>query len=458
MTSPARHYLSLQTTEALWRTYMASRDFLVQDPSARDQLAPIVQHLCRVIYGSDTPPPNTIFDLIDLPTFNFYEFSDKLAALQVDRLIVALDLDEKAAQICADIAQKDPQFYGFGADLPVAPADHWCPGARPDHVFADRAAAERIIGAQALRDAKLTGNGVNVVLIDQAIDPSQVKKYGGRLPLGDTTLPADIQTAHSTMILRSIQSLAPDATIFDCPILPPRLGELRKFLSAVQTAYDDIGANIDRFRHTVEHPGPWVIVNAWAVYDRSTESQIVNYTANINHQFNRLVTDMANRKVDLVFAAGNCGQFGPDIRCGARDRGPGNSILGANGHPRVLSVGAVRADGLWLGYSSQGPGLIEREKPDICAPSEFRETDDAHFISTGSSAACGIAAGAIAAFRSGWSEKVIDPDALLGLVRKSAFDPEPGWEGRLGNGILNVPRLLEAAAAFPRDGQPAADV
>ena len=60
MTSPARHYLSLQTTEALWRTYMASRSFLVQDPSARDQLAPIVQHLCRIFYGSDTPPPNTI--------------------------------------------------------------------------------------------------------------------------------------------------------------------------------------------------------------------------------------------------------------------------------------------------------------------------------------------------------------------------------------------------------------
>ena len=49
---------------------------------------------------------------------------------------------------------------------------------------------------------------------------------------------------------------------------------------------------------------------------------------------------IVNDGIDVVFSAGNCGQFCPDRRCGETDRGPGHSIWGANSHPRVLTFGA----------------------------------------------------------------------------------------------------------------------
>ena len=80
--------------------------------------------------------------------------------------------------------------------------------------------------------------------------------------------------------------------------------------------------------------------------------------ANPLHPINLLIDFIDARGHDIVFAAGNCGQFCPNPRCDW-DAGPGTTILGANSHPKVLTVGAVRTDGLWLGYSSQGPGQQE---------------------------------------------------------------------------------------------------
>ena len=60
--------------------------------------------------------------------------------------------------------------------------------------------------------------------------------------------------------------------------------------------------------------------------------------------------------VDVVFAAGNCGEFCPAPRCGKVDRVPGHSIWGANSSSAVITAGAVLTNEMWLGYSSQGPG------------------------------------------------------------------------------------------------------
>src|SRR5205823_643362 len=118
----------------------------------------------------------------------------------------------------------------------------------------------------------------------------------------------------------------------------------------------------------------------------------LNYSANREHPLNIIVGQAASEH-DVVFAAGNCGQFGPMARCGVHDVGPGHSILGANSHPDVLTVGAVRTDGLWLGYSSQGPGALYPDKPDLCAASQFSDNEDAYAGNTGTSAACALAAG-----------------------------------------------------------------
>jgi hypothetical protein len=155
--------------------------------------------------------------------------------------------------------------------------------------------------------------------------------------------------------------------------------------------------------------------------------------------------------IDQVFAAGNCGVFCPKMNCGRGDRGPGQSIFGANSHPSVLTTGAVRNDGMWLGYSSQGPGQprLAREKPDLCLPSQFVEKDDKHLASTGTSAACGLAAAVIAALRShhGWGSTSVPPVQLRShLIQTARKTIDPHWNGKLGHGIMDVQAAYSALA------------
>ena len=119
----------------------------------------------------------------------------------------------------------------------------------------------------------------------------------------------------------------------------------------------------------------------------------------------------------------------------------------------VLTVGAVRTDKLWLGYSGQGPGItpmagipaipgtpsMAHDKPDLCAPSQFENEDDAR-PNTGTSAACGLAAGAVALLRTRWPCSAVGPAALRNLMRNTAVQPygAAGWRDRTGYGILDV--------------------
>lgn len=111
----------------------------------------------------------------------------------------------------------------------------------------------------------------------------------------------------------------------------------------------------------------------------------------------------------------------------------------------MLTVGAVRADSMWLGYSAQGPGqpLLGPDKPDLCAASQFCEDDDAFSINTGTSAASGLAGGIVAALRSRWDSTTVPPGALKDILNQTARKP-PGLgsddvlKQRLGNGILDA--------------------
>ncbi|WP_439579027.1 hypothetical protein [Elioraea sp.] len=113
---------------------------------------------------------------------------------------------------------------------------------------------------------------------------------------------------------------------------------------------------------------------------------------NENHPFTQHITGSAVAGThDVVFAAGNGGQFGPSPRQGPMDRGPNRSILGPNGHPGALTVGAVRTDGIWIGCSSQGRSRLNAAKPDACTrPSRFVEQGDRARRNSGTSAAAAV--------------------------------------------------------------------
>jgi hypothetical protein len=154
---------------------------------------------------------------------------------------------------------------------------------------------------------------------------------------------------------------------------------------------------------------------------------------------------MVDKNIEMVFAAGNCGQFCPDPRCGAYDVGPGKSVYGANAHPKVLTVGGITTHPIAIGSSSQGEGpvALAAEKPDLVAPSMFSEGSDRHTRNGGTSAACAMAAGVLAALRQRWGPKDVTPEVMNQCLRETAWRPgPPGWDGRLGYGVINAEAAL----------------
>ncbi|WP_158295553.1 S8 family serine peptidase [Crenalkalicoccus roseus] len=361
----------------------------------------------------------------------------------------------------------------LAADARIGAFDSWCPGEGWPPLFATRARAEALIGAAALsgRSPPLKGARVNVVVVDDGLSVARLRqlfpglRYAGgwrlrRLGEPDRLPGAGRPDGHGTMVARNLLSLAPEARLFDLPMLPDRIRRVPAYIGWAHGVLSWVQWQIRLWRAAHQFArDPWVFCHAWGIYDRRSETVPGAYTNNPRHPFNRRVGLMDQDGHDQVFAAGNCGQFCPNARCGPGDRGPGESILGANSHPRVLTVGAVRADGLWLGYSSQGPGqegFLEEaprdarqvEKPDLCAPSHFVEAADGHALSSGTSAACGLAAGAVAALRSAPKLAGLDPEKLRALLRDRACRPAgAGWDPRLGHGILDLRRMVAHLAA-----------
>ncbi|WP_156963748.1 S8 family serine peptidase [Muricoccus aerilatus] len=371
----------------------------------------------------------------------------------------------------------------IGLDLPVAAFEGWCPGHDGPAFFKTRSAASALIGAWALEGhaPPLLGAGVNLVTVDlgfnaaalAAFEPAvnvagawEVKQ--GLPPMWAGQGKPVHFGSHGTMVARNVLSLAPAARLFDFPLLPDRLAGVVGWTSWAAAALLQMQADITVLLGP-RFPGPWVLCNAWGVYDRRQESvpanDPMNYTGNPRHPLNQLVADLDDAGHDQVFAAGNGGHQCPHPLCGPGDTGPGNSIFGANSHARVLTAGAVRADGMWLGYSSEGPGQPGfreppapfSEKPDLCAPSQFAEDADAYLLSSGTSAACGLAAGALAALRGDGSPHAgLSTSGLRAHLRGTARKPPwaaAGYDLRCGWGILDLAAAVHgpgiAAGAGP---------
>ena len=179
-------------------------------------------------------------------------------------------------------------------------------------------------------------------------------------------------------------------------------------------------------------------MNAWAIYDRRSELPFRDYTENrpavpnpARHPFIQLIDQLAANRFDVIFCAGNCGGVCPDGRCGPNDIGPGRGIWGANAHPSALTVGAVRTDNSWIGYSSEGPGpgraplnKLAHYKPDLCTPSHYEDSGGDYTPSRGTSAAAALAAGVVAAFRSkaSWSQTAVSPAQLIQTLSNNTVE------------------------------------
>jgi subtilisin family serine protease len=139
----------------------------------------------------------------------------------------------------------------------------------------------------------------------------------------------------------------------------------------------------------------------------------------------------------------------PDSRClPAIPNAP--TITGANSHPEVICVAGVDINGTLVGYSSLGPGALANEKPDIAAFTHFlgSEAFGKGMPDAGTSAACPVMAGVIAALRSlyPWDPQNFKrtPANVKQFLLQNTRNPRAGWLNDVGHGIVNTSALAAA--------------
>jgi subtilisin family serine protease len=295
------------------------------------------------------------------------------------------------------------------------------------------------LNVKSLHDSGFDGRGVRLMIVDTGINQSIVGVSGGFSP-NPAVSPGNSPPDHGSMVAFDTHIAAPKAMIFDYPLLQSTgASQWVGLLSDAIRIFSEIMIAV------YQTPGPAVVVNSWGMYDRSQDAPVdnpQNYSSNPRHPFNQLVTALVGAGIDIVFAAGNCGSAYPHSSCGSNDCGPGNSIHGANSHPEVITVGAVTINDDVLGYSSEGPGGLASQKPDIAGFSHFSGSG-VFPADTGTSAACPVVAGVVAALRSKPSVTAWAPAQLKAVLLKSARDVESaGWDAQTGWGIVDAGAAL----------------
>ena len=109
------------------------------------------------------------------------------------------------------------------------------------------------------------------------------------------------------MLLRNVLSVAPGATVFDLPLISaaiagvPTSSVVAAFLSDAHAAFEELLASIQQLRKTEDRrwQRPWVLLNAWAVFNNGNEHRrgssgaAFNYTSNPLHPLNVSVGKVA---------------------------------------------------------------------------------------------------------------------------------------------------------------------
>jgi hypothetical protein len=436
-----------------------------------ERLSPIADALQRLVRLSFT------LELRGVPSFDFrlsVEGVDEAPPRNADDMLVfalaplgPAQVDELQSQLNLAIDDKRVSEGHLSVDLPIARADVWCPSEAPFPLFGQRGLALEQIRASAAATKNALGDNVNVIIMDQGINRLALQAHapGARFRKGwivpefgrggppgppNFIMPGDWPDGHATKVAETVLSVTPRANIFDLPLMPRHIISLGGFLAWAAGVYWLLSVEIPFLRLFPAYSGPWVICNAWAVFNLADDypaSNSLNYGQNPSNPMNLAVAKLPQTGLaDVVFAAGNCGQFCPDDRCGSANIGPGRSIHGVAAIRDVLTVGAVRNDEIWLGYSSQGPAppAFASSKPDLCAPSQFADPTDWDRYYTGSSTACALASAAMVAARSFAATQALLPPALRARAVATASVPAGASvpNERLGAGIINIDALL----------------
>ncbi len=304
----------------------------------------------------------------------------------------------------------------------------------------------------------LDGSDVAIAIVDDGIDLDHLTTKLGSRPRLDAanswssptmvTRPGEHATGHGTMCAYAALIAAPAATLLDYPILT-RGGPGGSLVSGtIGTVLQAFSSLLTSWRVAYAPGGLWkyrglVINNSWGIYHTDWDfppGHPGRYIDNPVHPFNKFVRELASAGVDVLFAAGNCGAECPAEHCAGRTSG---TIMGANALPDVLTVAGCDMNDERVGYSSQGPSIpgMHAEKPDLTTYTHFlgSETYGAGTPDSGTSTACPVAAGCVAALRTRLPPDTKPPGTLFAQLRASA-KPVPGsagWNADYGHGFLD---------------------
>lgn len=342
-------------------------------------------------------------------------------------------------------AAEDPNIVGIFSD-PVISAIAVCPSGP----IGNHEDVKQLLKIPSLTAQGMDGKHVLVAIVDTGINLDYLRNKGldpgfdsekSWTPIDGLT-PGNIPVDHGTMCAFDVCLSAPSCTLLDFALLQSRTSGgsiMDGFLSDAVKAYSKL---LDLMLNTDPKPA-LVVNNSWGMFHPSWDfppDHPGNYSDNPDHPFNIIVESLEDAGADILFAAGNCGRDCPDPRCkGATER----PIYGANSHPSVLCVAGCTINKIRVGYSSQGPGHLEQNKPDITAYTHFRGSG-VYSADSGTSAACPVAAGVIAAIRTRYGLDKVSPSQLRNIVRRSAEDLGLiGFDYDHGYGLINPTAIVE---------------
>ncbi|WP_344938166.1 S8 family peptidase [Sphaerisporangium flaviroseum] len=377
-------------------------------------------------------------------------------------LVFSMAPDEASVLVRGEISDDDSatrmtllpgrhrDVVGVYAD-PVIETSLTCGGTPPVGTWQDVA---RLLGTPELHSEGYDGTGVALAVCDTGINAAHVTRHLGRditidhgrswNPGGVSGSAGGFEVDHGTMCAFDTMIAAPRASLIDIPVLLSR----RQGGTAIDGLLSDAVAAFAHLRTVLEAQPvatrALVVSNSWGSFSPLWDlapGQPGNYSDNAAHPFNIIVGSLEQAGADILFAAGNCGVECRDRRCAY----PGRPIVGANSHPQVLSVGGVDTNGERVGYSSQGPGRLSDRKPDICSYTHFSGSkafgDDKP--DSGTSAACPVAAGLVAAIRTRWPASQLPPSQLRTLLHRTADDrSDVGFDYDYGYGIADTAAVL----------------
>lgn len=305
----------------------------------------------------------------------------------------------------------------------------------------------------------LDGEDVAIAIVDSGINLSHLSSQIGSMPAldaanswkppGATHNPGQYPTGHGTMCAFDALIAAPKATLLDYPVL-------QTSMPGGTITGQSISAALQAFAHLLANyavafaPGGTgrynglVVSNSWGVYHPSWDFPAGHpgrYCDNPKHPFRQIVNALTLAGADVVFAAGNCGSECPKSDCQNRTTG---SIMGASAYEDVLTVAAcLVTNNERLGYSSQGPSIagMPQEKPDVTSYAHFvgSETKGSGKPDTGTSTACPIVSGCLAAIRTKRFATVTPPANMIRQVQmtaKQVTGTPAGWNADYGHGII----------------------